>query len=116
MAVGAPRPAIHHRESAGRRYQHRHRGVVRAPADGYTLLMVGPTQAINATLYGKLNFHFIRDIAPVAGIISTANALIVNPSVPAETVPDFIAYAKANPRKVNMASGGTGAPSHIAGE
>src|SRR5262245_47326085 len=90
--------------------------VVRAPADGYTLLMVGPIQAINATLYEKLNFNFIRDIAPVAGIISTANALIVNPSVPAKTVPDFIAYAKANPRKVNMASGGTGAPSHIAGE
>jgi tripartite-type tricarboxylate transporter receptor subunit TctC len=90
--------------------------VVRAPADGYTLLMVGPTQAINATLYEKLNFNFIRDIALVAGIISTANALIVNPSVPAKTVPDFIAYAKANPRKVNMASGGTGAPSHIAGE
>jgi tripartite-type tricarboxylate transporter receptor subunit TctC len=90
--------------------------VVRAPADGYTLLMVGPAQAINATLYEKLNFNFIRDIAPVAGIISTANALIVNPSVPAKTVPDFITYAKANPRKVNMASGGTGAPSHIAGE
>jgi tripartite-type tricarboxylate transporter receptor subunit TctC len=89
---------------------------VRAPADGYTLLMVGPTQAINATLYDKLNFNFIRDIAPVAGIISTANVMVVNPSVPAKTVPDFIAYAKANPRKVNMASGGTGAPSHIAGE
>src|SRR5262249_25837406 len=88
--------------------------VVRAPADGYTLLMVGPTQAINATLYERLNF--IRDIAPVAGIIGTANAIIVNPSVPAKTVPDFIAYAKANPRKVNMASGGTGPPSHIAGE
>jgi tripartite-type tricarboxylate transporter receptor subunit TctC len=90
--------------------------VVRAPADGYTLLMVGPTQAINATLYDKLTFNFIRDIAPVAGIISTANVMVVNPSVPAKTVPDFIAYAKANPRKVNMASGGTGAPSHIAGE
>jgi len=76
--------------------------------------MVGPTQAINATLYERLNF--IRDIAPVAGIIGTANAIIVNPSVPAKTVPDFIAYAKANPGKVNMASGGTGAPSHIAGE
>jgi tripartite-type tricarboxylate transporter receptor subunit TctC len=88
--------------------------VVRAPADGYTLLMVGPTQAINATLYEKLNF--IRDIAPVAGIISTANVMVVNPSVPAKTAPDFIAYAKANPRKVNMASGGTGTPSHIAGE
>jgi tripartite-type tricarboxylate transporter receptor subunit TctC len=88
--------------------------IVRAPADGYTLLMLGPTQAINATLYERLNF--IRDIAPVAGIIGTANAIIVNPSVPAKTVPDFIAYAKANPGKVNMASGGTGAPSHIAGE
>jgi len=72
------------------------------------------TQAINTTLYEKLNF--IRDIAPVAGIISTANVMIVNPSVPAKTVPDFIACAKANPRKVNMASGGTGTPSHIAGE
>jgi tripartite-type tricarboxylate transporter receptor subunit TctC len=90
--------------------------VVRAPADGYTLLMVGPTQAINATLYDKLNFNFIHDIAPVVGIISTANVMVVNPSVPAKTVPDFIAYAKANPHKVNMASGGTGAPSHIAGE
>jgi tripartite-type tricarboxylate transporter receptor subunit TctC len=88
--------------------------VVRAAADGYTLLMVGPTQAINATLYEKLNF--IRDIAPVAGIISAANVIVVNPSFPAKTVPDFIAYAKANPRNVNMASGGTGTPSHIGGE
>jgi len=77
-------------------------------ADTIARLMVGPTQAINATLYERLNF--IRDIAPVAGIISTANAIIVNPSVPAKTVPDFIAYAKVNPRKINMASGGTGAP------
>jgi tripartite-type tricarboxylate transporter receptor subunit TctC len=90
--------------------------VMRAPADGYTLLMFGPTQAINATLYDKLNFNFVRDIAPVGGIISTANLMIVSPSVPAKTVPDFIAYAKANPRKLNMASGGTGAPSHIAGK
>jgi hypothetical protein len=82
--------------------------VVRAPAHGYTLLMVGPTQAINTTLHEKLNFNFIRDIAPVAGIISTANVMLMNPSVPAKTVPEFIAYAKANPRKVNMASGGTG--------
>jgi tripartite-type tricarboxylate transporter receptor subunit TctC len=90
--------------------------VVRAPADGYTLLMVGPSSAINATLYDHLKFNFIRDIAPVAGIIGTANTIIVNPSVPAKTVPDLIAYAKANPRKVNMASGGSGAPSHIASE
>src|SRR5262245_59885019 len=87
--------------------------VVRAPADGYTLLMVGPTQAINATLSERLSF---ANIAPVAGIIGTANAIIVNPTVPAKTVPEFIAYAKANPHKVNMASGGSGAPSHIAGE
>ena len=71
--------------------------VVRAPADGYTLLLVGAANAINATLYDKLNFNFIRDIAPVAGIIRVPNVMEVNPSVPAKTVPEFIAYAKANP-------------------
>jgi tripartite-type tricarboxylate transporter receptor subunit TctC len=90
--------------------------VVRAPADGYTLLMVGTTQAINATLYDKLNFRFIRDIAPVAGIISAPNVMVVNPSVPAKTVPELIAYAKANPRKLNMASPGVGTTPHVAGE
>jgi len=90
--------------------------VVRAPADGYTLLMVGTTQAINATIYDKLNFNFIRDIAPVASIDRDALVMAVNPSVPARTVPEFIAYAKANPRKLNMASGGTGTGGHIAGE
>ena len=70
--------------------------VVRAPADGYTLLLVGSTQAINATLYNKLNFHFIRDITPVAGIVVGPNVMVVNPSVPATTVSEFIAYAKAN--------------------
>jgi tripartite-type tricarboxylate transporter receptor subunit TctC len=73
--------------------------VVRAPADGYTLLLASPPAAINATLYDKLNFNFIRDIAPVAGIISAPNVMVVNPLVPAKTVPEPIAYAKANPRK-----------------
>ena len=90
--------------------------VVRAPADGYTLLLVGAAHAINATLYDKLNFNFLRDIAPVASIIREANVMVVNPSVPAKTVPEFIAYAKANPGKINMASAGIGAGSHMAGE
>jgi tripartite-type tricarboxylate transporter receptor subunit TctC len=90
--------------------------VVRAPADGYTLLMVGTAQAINATLYDKLNFHFIRDITPVAGIIRTALVVVVHPSVPAKTVPEFIAYARVNPGKINMASVGNGTIPHVAGE
>jgi tripartite-type tricarboxylate transporter receptor subunit TctC len=90
--------------------------VVRAPADGYTLLLVGPPQAINATLYEKLNFNFLRDIAPVAGIIRAPNVMEVNPSVPANTVSEFIAYAKANPGRVNMASAGNGTGPHLAGE
>jgi tripartite-type tricarboxylate transporter receptor subunit TctC len=90
--------------------------VVRAPADGHTLLLIAPSSAINATLYDKLNFNFIRDIAPVAGIISVPNVMVVNPSVPAKTVPEFIAYAKANPGKINMASSGIGTGQHVAGE
>jgi tripartite-type tricarboxylate transporter receptor subunit TctC len=90
--------------------------VVRAPADGYTLLMVGPSSAINATLYEKLNFNFIRDIAPVAGIIRQPFVMVVHPSVPARTVPEFVAYAKANPGKLNMASVGKGTGTHVAGE
>jgi len=90
--------------------------VVRAPADGYTLLMVGSYNAINATLYDKLNYNFIRDIAPVGSVIRGPYVLVVNPSVPAKSVPEFITYAKANPRKLNMASGGVGTGSHIAGE
>ena len=90
--------------------------VVRAPADGYTLLMVGTTHAINATLYNKLNFHFIGDITPVAGIVVGPNVIVVNPSVPATTVPEFIAYAKANAGKLNMASGGIGSLGHVSGE
>jgi tripartite-type tricarboxylate transporter receptor subunit TctC len=90
--------------------------VVRAPPDGHTLLLVHTSNAINATLYEKLNYNFIRDIAPVAGIIVVPNVMVVNPSVPAKTVPEFIAYAKANPGKINLASGGIGGPSHVAGE
>jgi tripartite-type tricarboxylate transporter receptor subunit TctC len=90
--------------------------VVRAPADGYTLLMVGSANASNATFYDKLNFNFIRDIAPVAGVFRGPYVMVVNPSVPASTVPEFIAYAKATPRKVNMASSGIGAVPHVAGE
>jgi tripartite-type tricarboxylate transporter receptor subunit TctC len=90
--------------------------VVRAPADGYTLLLVGGWNAINATLYDKLNFNFLRDIVPVASIGGAPYVMVVNPSLPAKTVPEFIAYAKANPGRVNMASAGTGAPSHVSGE
>jgi len=90
--------------------------VVRAPADGYTLLLVTASNAISATFYDKLNYNFIRDIAPVASIIRTPNVMVVNPSVPAKSVPEFIAYAKANPRKLNMASPGTGSPPHLLAE
>ena len=89
---------------------------MRAPPDGYTLLMALSVNAINATLYENLNFNFIRDSAPVASIASTPLIMEVNPSVPAKTVPEFIAYAKANPSKINMASGGKGSPGHVAGE
>ena len=90
--------------------------VVHAPADGHTLLLVGPSNATNATLFERLNFNFIRDIAPVGGIARIAFVLLVNPSLPAKTFLEFLAYAKANPAKVNMASSGSGTPSHIAGE
>jgi tripartite-type tricarboxylate transporter receptor subunit TctC len=90
--------------------------VVRAPADGYTLLLVSSGNATNAALYDKLTFDFMRDIAPVAGIMRVPEIMALNPSVPAKTVPAFIAYSKANPGKVNMGSGGIGSPSHLAGE
>jgi tripartite-type tricarboxylate transporter receptor subunit TctC len=90
--------------------------VVRAPADGYTLLLVSSSNAVNATLYDKLGYNFIRDIAPVAGIISVPNIMVVNPSVPAKSVPEFIAYAKANAGKINMATSGNGSTTHISGE
>jgi tripartite-type tricarboxylate transporter receptor subunit TctC len=90
--------------------------VVHAPPDGYTLLLVAPANAINATLYEKLNFDFIHDIAPVAGLIRFPNVVVVNPSVPANTIPELIAYAKANPGKLNMASSGNGSTIHVSGE
>jgi tripartite-type tricarboxylate transporter receptor subunit TctC len=90
--------------------------VAHAVPDGYTVLLAGPPTAINATLYEKLNFNFIRDIAPIASIVREPLIMAVNPSVPAKTVPEFIAYAKANPGKINMASAGNGSVVHIAGE
>jgi len=90
--------------------------VVRAPADGHMLLMIGAANAINATLYEKLNFNFIRDIAPVAGIMRGPQIMVVNPAVPAKTVSEFIAYAQANPGKLNFASAGNGTSFHVAGE
>jgi tripartite-type tricarboxylate transporter receptor subunit TctC len=90
--------------------------VTHASPDGYTLLLVNAANAINATLYDNLKFNFVRDIAPVASIGATPLVMIVNPSLSAKTVPEFIAYAKANPRKINYASGGVGSPPHLAGE
>src|SRR6476659_6144895 len=89
---------------------------VRAPADGYTLLLVNSVNAINATLFEKLSYNFIDDIAPVAGFLRMPMVLQVNPTVPARTAPEFIAYAKANPGKINMASAGIGSTPHVAGE
>lgn len=90
--------------------------VVRAPADGYTLLVIGANNAINATLYDNLNFNLFRDIVPVAGIYRVPQVMEVNPAFPAKTVPEFIAYAKANPGKINFASGGNGSVAHVTGE
>jgi tripartite-type tricarboxylate transporter receptor subunit TctC len=90
--------------------------VVRAPADGYTLLLVNTANTSNAALYDKRNFNFIRDIAPVAGIDREPYVMLVHPSVPAKTIPEFIAYAKANPDKIDMASAGNGTGTHISGE
>ena len=90
--------------------------VINAPADGYTLLLVAPANAINATLYEKLNHNYLRDTAQVSGLIRFPNVIVVNPSVPATTVPELIAYLKANPGKVNMASSGNGSTIHMSGE
>ena len=90
--------------------------VAKSSPDGYTLLLVDTTGAINATLYDRLNFNFIRDIAPVAGVMSAPNLLEVHPSFPAKSIPEFIAYAKANPGKINFASGGVGTSPHVSGE
>ena len=96
--------------------QHRHRSGGAGTADGYTLLLVGAPNAINTTLYDKLSFNFLRDIAPVAGISRERLVMVVHPSFPAKTVPEFIAYAKANPGKVTMASPGNGSSPHVSGE
>lgn len=90
--------------------------VVNAPADGYTMLLVNPANGINATLYKKLNFNFIRDITPVAGLVRTPNVMVVTNSLPVKNVAEFIAYCKANPTKVNMASSGSGTSVHLSGE
>jgi tripartite-type tricarboxylate transporter receptor subunit TctC len=90
--------------------------VVKAAPDGYTMLLVNPANTINASLYKKLNFVFLRDIDPVANVIQVPNVMEVNPSVPAKTVPEFIAYVKANPDKVNIASSGNGTSIHLSGE
>jgi tripartite-type tricarboxylate transporter receptor subunit TctC len=90
--------------------------VVRAPSDGHTLLSAGSGHTINATLYDKLAFNFLRDIAPVAGTLRVPNVMVVNPSLPARTVPEFIAYAKANPGRINIASAGNGTTPHLTGE
>jgi tripartite-type tricarboxylate transporter receptor subunit TctC len=90
--------------------------VIRSPPDGYTILLTAPANAINASLYAKLNYNFLRDVSPVAGIIRFPNVMEVNPSVPAKTVPEFIAYAKANPGKINFASSGSGSTIHMSAE
>jgi len=89
---------------------------IRAPADGYTLLLGGAVNAVNATLLDKLSFDFVRDIAPVSGVVQFANVMTVGPSFPAKTIPEFITYAKANPEKINHGSSGNGTTQHLAGE
>jgi hypothetical protein len=115
MAYGEARPAIRHREPGWRQRQHR-QSIVLAPADGYAFLLVGTANAISATLYEKLNFNFVRDIVPVAGIARVPEVMLVNPSFSATTVRELIAYGKANPGKLTMASGGIGTLSHVEGE
>jgi tripartite-type tricarboxylate transporter receptor subunit TctC len=116
MAVGAAWPAICYRQQAGWRRQYWHRGRRECAAGRLHASLASSPNAISATLYAKLNFNFIRDIAPVAGLIRNPTVMVVHPSVPAKTVPEFIAYAKANPRKLNMASPGNGSLNHVSGE
>jgi tripartite-type tricarboxylate transporter receptor subunit TctC len=116
MALGAARSAGRHRKPPGGGTNIATEAVVHAPADGYTLLLVAPANAINTSLYDRLNYNFMRDMAPVAGLIRFPNVVVVNPSVPAKTIPELIAYAKANPGKLNMASSGNGSTIHVSGE
>ncbi len=90
--------------------------VANAPPDGYTLLLLSAANTVNVTLYERLSFNFLRDIAPVAGIVRTPNVMVVAPAFPAKTVPEFVAYARANPGKLNMGSAGNGTSQHVAGE
>src|SRR5262245_52726336 len=115
MAVGAPRPAIRRREPAGRCRQHRHRGCGARARRRLHTAMIDVSPAINATLFDKLNFNFIRDIAPVANIVRVPNVMVVNPAFPAKTVHEFIAHARANPGKISFASACVGTPNHVAG-
>jgi len=116
MAFGAAGPAVRRQNRTGAAGNIAVEAVVRAAPDGYTLLAALDANAANATLYDKLNFNFISDIAPVAGIARAPFVMAVNPAFPATTVPEFIAYAKANPGKVNMASAGVGSGPHLSGE
>jgi tripartite-type tricarboxylate transporter receptor subunit TctC len=116
MAVGTPWSAISRRKPGWRQQQYRPEAVVRSRADGYTLLVANSVNAINASLFDRLNFNFIRDMVPVASIAVVPNVMEVHPSVPAMSVSEFVAYAKANPAKLNMGSGGNGTPAHVAGE
>ena len=116
IPVGKARPAIHRRDPAGRRRQYRDRSRDPHAARRLHAAAVNSQNAINVALYEKLNFDFVRDIAPVGMVESVPLVMEVHPSVPAKTVPEFIAYAKANPGKLNMASAGIGGPQHIAGE
>jgi tripartite-type tricarboxylate transporter receptor subunit TctC len=116
MAIRAIGPAIVVENRPGASGNIGIEAVVRSPPDGYTLLMIDATPAVNATLYDKLNFDLARDIVAVAGVAQQPSMMIVHPSVPAKTLPEFIAYAKANAGKVNMASAGIGTPPHMTGE
>jgi hypothetical protein len=114
MAVGGARPAVRLENRSGAGSNIATETVVRAPADGYTLLLASTPNRVNTTLYERLNFDFIRDLAPVAGIMVVPNVMVVHPSFPAKTLPEFISYVEANPGKVNMASAGKGSASHEA--
>ena len=116
LAQQASRPAVHRGEPPRRRQQSRDRSGRQSPPDGYAILLVNPANTINASLYKHLNFNFLRDVAPVGGFIRVPNVMEVNPSVPAKNVAEFIAYAKANPDKVNVASSGNGTSIHLSGE